>query len=68
MIAKCLCPICRIMLIESLPEEPDLPDVCPAVFLRPYWDLPASRFAVQPDAAAGNEVSHSDDVVDSSDS
>jgi hypothetical protein len=68
MIARCLCPICRMMLIESLPEEPAWSDSCPIVFLRPYWDMPGSRFAANPDASTVNGVPASDDAVDHSDS
>lgn len=68
MIGNCFCPICRIMLIESLPEDPALSDSCPIVFLRPYWDLPAARFAAQPDASTVNSASLADDVPENADS
>ena len=64
MIAKCLCPICRMMLIASLPEEPAWSDSCPVVFLRPYWDMPGSRFAAQAHTSTVNGVPVSDDAVD----
>ena len=68
MIGDCLCPICRTMLIESLPEDPTLSDSCPVVFLKPYWDLPAARLGAQSAASTVNGMPPSDDVADDADS